>query len=177
MIWTNIAANIFVGTKGLQPPENSKGKRDGEATSIPKIPSVTTYTRRVKYKYAYGVPAFLALVLATAALFLTSSSCGSLAQNRQPYAPRATYFCWAFIDVACGQSPAGILHTATGYALPTQQGRHSDAPTDVGFKGARRDQFTLGAGGWTKNIEPGSEYELKGETTASYAPVPNPSGY
>ena len=54
----DIAANIVVGTKWLQPAETPKSKCDGEATSIPKIPSVTTYTRRVKYKHAYGVPAF-----------------------------------------------------------------------------------------------------------------------
>jgi len=71
LIWTDIAANMVVGTKGLQPHESSMRKRDVAVAGNVKTPPVINYTRRVKYKYVYGIPAFLALVLFIAAILST----------------------------------------------------------------------------------------------------------
>jgi hypothetical protein len=71
LIWTDIAANMVVGTKGLHTPENAKRKRYGEGTDARSMPAVTSYTRRVKYRYVYGIPAFLALFLTMATVLST----------------------------------------------------------------------------------------------------------
>ena len=74
LIWTDIAANLVLGTRGLA-GNNDAGleKRDGGNTraDAASMPLVTTYERRIRYRYVYGIPAFLALALAS--LILVSS--------------------------------------------------------------------------------------------------------
>lgn len=70
LIWTNIGANMVVGTKGLQDSGDMKCKRNGQTTSTTK-PSVTLYLRHVKYRYAFRILAFLALMLAIVAFAST----------------------------------------------------------------------------------------------------------
>jgi hypothetical protein len=71
LIWTDISANAVVGAKGQLPTEplQQLSKRELPATTV-KVP-VTVYTRRIKFRWQYGIPAFLALFLA-ALVFLTA---------------------------------------------------------------------------------------------------------
>ena len=76
LIWTDLVANLVLGTKGIDLVTNRK--RDEAALSGLKTPEVTSYTRRVKYKYAYGIPAFLALILTAMSAIVTMyfTTCG-----------------------------------------------------------------------------------------------------
>lgn len=177
LIWTDIAANMVVGTKGLQPKDNAKRKRDGEAR--PKTPPTTTYTRRVKYHYVYGIPAFLALALALAAF--ASTIFFMLFSGAKPSTMRSFLQHTSAGRFLTSQSSSSHAHGHTAYGgyTPSAQGDgYSNAPTKVWAQGPGKERFTLGAEGWTKNFggaAPG--YEEKGNATASYAPVPNPNGY
>jgi len=63
LIWTDISANAVVGTRSQLPSEPLQNlvKRDGPAT-IAQVP-ITVYTRRIRFHFYYGIPAFLVLVL------------------------------------------------------------------------------------------------------------------
>jgi hypothetical protein len=142
LIWTDIAANMVVGTKGLQPHKDSNRKHDSTASSQAKAPPVTNYTRRVKYKYVYGIPAFLTLVLFAAAILSTILA--------------------ALFSGAKLSTMRTVLHyTSAGRFLTRQSQEHSpslqddgysDLPTDVWVHGAGQQQFTLGAEGWIKRV-------------------------
>ncbi|KAF2192809.1 hypothetical protein K469DRAFT_746140 [Zopfia rhizophila CBS 207.26] len=63
LIWTDIASNAVVGTKSHLPSEalSNLAKRDEPKTTV-KVP-ITVYTRRVRFRMLYGIPAFLVLAL------------------------------------------------------------------------------------------------------------------
>lgn len=63
LIWTDLSANAVVGTKSQLPPESLQNlaKRDEPTTTV-QVP-ITIYTRRVRFRYRYGIPAFLVLAL------------------------------------------------------------------------------------------------------------------
>lgn len=70
LIWTDISANAVVGTKGQLPSEPLHGlsKREEPVTTV-KVP-VTVYTKRIRFKWQYGIPAFLAILLAAFVFFV-----------------------------------------------------------------------------------------------------------
>ncbi|KAF2741897.1 hypothetical protein M011DRAFT_522494 [Sporormia fimetaria CBS 119925] len=72
LIWTDLSANGVVGTKGHIPsdPLQNLQKRAEDTETAPKLP-ITVYTRRGRFKYLYGIHAFLALALG--ALILIAS--------------------------------------------------------------------------------------------------------
>lgn len=171
LIWTDIAANMVVGTKSLGAQEGA-GKRKRDTTSTLRTPPVVNYDRRVKYKYPYGLPAFLALVLFAA----TSAS---------------TLFFMCFSGAGISTIRTYLQHTSTGRILvshasakpseTTMYRGHSpvphddtytNAPTDVWAKGVGQQKFTLGAEGWMKNVDQPDGYDNKGGLVARYAPVP-----
>lgn len=82
LVWTDVAANAVVGTRGQMPrgeppglgpaydvakSENRKRADDGDDRA--RVP-VHIFNRRVKYKLPYAVPAFVVLAFALAALGL-----------------------------------------------------------------------------------------------------------
>jgi hypothetical protein len=174
-IWTDIAANMVVGTKGLQPHEASKRKRDSNASSQAKTPPVINYARRVKYKYVYGIPAFITIALftvttlstiffalfsgaklSTMRTFLQHTSAGrfltseSLARQSSHASPPG-----------CGEPTPSLLDD--GY---------SDSPTHVWVNGAGQQQFTLGTEGWMAPTGAATGFEnAKSLTGAAYARV------
>lgn len=174
LIWTDIAANMVVGTKGLQPHDGTKSKRDA-APSTSKTPAVVNYTRRVQYKYAYGIPAFLALALFAAAALATlffSLFTGASPSTMRTFLQHTS--AGRFLTSQGGQSP----RTSYGGHTPTSHDDgYSNAPTSVWKEGTGKQQYTLGAEGWTKNVQHVPGYESKSGTTVSYAPVPNPQGH
>ncbi|KAH6639209.1 hypothetical protein C7974DRAFT_127518 [Boeremia exigua] len=174
LIWTDIAANLVMGTRGLEGSDNTKRKRDDKPSSGPKIPQVTSYSRRIKYKYVYGIPAFLALFLTIASTLVTA------------------YF--TIFGHAKPSKMRNLLeHTSAGRLLAARdiQGRPRDhtndgndsstevavadctEPTKKWLKGAGVTEFTLSAEGWTKSLQPHGPGHDKAGTTASYAPVPS----
>ncbi|PGH13524.1 hypothetical protein AJ80_06274 [Polytolypa hystricis UAMH7299] len=90
MIWTDVAANAVMGNRGwVQDPEpktlakrddavnqqSQKGQpQDGQVVQVP----VTAFSRRVKYRIHFAIPAFivLALALVIATLVLLLCMCG-----------------------------------------------------------------------------------------------------
>ncbi|SPQ25308.1 977e06de-1174-4cee-afc6-2ce7c3bfd637 [Thermothielavioides terrestris] len=88
LVWTDIAANSVVGTRGwttattsTSTTSSSDTNTDTNNTSTVKVP-VTPYTRRVRYRLPYAVPAILVLalsaaVLATAAVLLALGRTGA----------------------------------------------------------------------------------------------------
>ncbi|EER27888.1 hypothetical protein CPC735_032240 [Coccidioides posadasii C735 delta SOWgp] len=76
-IWTDIAANAVVGTRSWVREENDRNvqkrstdqpPQEGDTVNVP----VDIYHHTVRYHIAYGVPAFIALALASA---IAASSC------------------------------------------------------------------------------------------------------
>lgn len=168
LIWTDIAANMVVGTRGLHDEDGSKkAKRDGTATQSAKRPQITTYSRRVKYNMVYGIPAFLALVLVTAAI-------------------ASTIFFMLFGSGRPSNMREILEHTSAGRFLTLPQASHdtvqhdtcSKEPTNVWVKGTGKQQFTLGAEGWMKNAKDQvSRVDGKDGLITSYAPVSNRDAY
>ena len=72
LVWTDIAANSVVGTKGwgLRAAEGEGGlrKRDGNGDGGDELVKVTVYRRRVRYVLPYMVPAIVVLALAVSVL-------------------------------------------------------------------------------------------------------------
>ncbi|KAH7394721.1 hypothetical protein BKA66DRAFT_509547 [Pyrenochaeta sp. MPI-SDFR-AT-0127] len=156
LIWTDIAANMVVGTKGLQPKDNGKRKRDGEANATgAKTPPTTSYTRRVKYYYVYGIPAFAALVFATAAF--ASTIFFMLFSGAKPSTMRTflQHTSAGRFLTSQSSSPHAQGHTAYGgYTPPAQGDGYSNAPTKVWAQGAGKERFTLEAEGFNVHFEP-----------------------
>lgn len=179
LIWTDIAANLVVGTKSLQPNSNPKQKRDTGTTSNKQTPPVIQYTRRVKYKYAYGIPAFVALVLIAAAA--GSTFFFVLFAGARPAVVRSILQHTSAGRLLTAHAHAGRdgLTTPTSYRghSPNPAETYSNAPTDVWAKGSGQQNFTLGAEGWMKSVQHVPGYEQKGGASTSYTPVPNPQGY
>jgi hypothetical protein len=66
LVWTDLAANYVLGTRGLTTPSSGD-------TSIPEI-SVTFYGSRVRYHVVYGIPAFILLGLTAFVCIFTVGS-------------------------------------------------------------------------------------------------------
>jgi hypothetical protein len=165
LIWTDIAANMVVGTKGLHPHESSKRKRDGTTSRTSKTPHVINYTRRVKYKYVYGIPAFLTLVLFAAATLLTiffAIFSGAKPSTMRTFLQHTSAGRFLTSQSHVGQSSQSSL---IGYGEQTaslHDDRYSDSPTSVWLKGSGQQRFTLGAEGWMKNVQAATGFEVKG---------------
>ncbi|KAF6835364.1 hypothetical protein CMUS01_05815 [Colletotrichum musicola] len=73
LLWTDVAASAVVGTKGALGPGNA-GAAD-EAVPI----EIRPYGRRIKYRYAFGLPAFLLLLVmgCVAGVLIVSAVLGS----------------------------------------------------------------------------------------------------
>lgn len=95
LIWTDIAANYFTGTRSwltpqdYRPPNLAKRQTDGSSSTtgdVDDIVPVQVYVRRLQYHWVYGIPAFLVLVLTiiivAAAGIATISGRGSIARLR-----------------------------------------------------------------------------------------------
>ncbi|KAF1846238.1 uncharacterized protein K460DRAFT_417361 [Cucurbitaria berberidis CBS 394.84] len=178
LVWTDLAANMVVGTKSLAPGQDSKRKRDDVTNESSKTPPVTSYTRRVKYHYAYGIPAFLALVLTvgafTTTLFFVFFS-GAKPSTMRTFLQHTS--AGRFLTSQSGISGHAQPQTVyEGNALPSDGG-YSDTPTNIWVKGAGKRRFTLGAEGWTRIVQEVPGYEAKGGSTVAYAPIPNPTRY
>ena len=171
LIWTDIAANMVVGTKSWLVPDNTNRKRDG--TGTPKTPIVTSYTRRIKYKYAYGIPAFVALVLAIAAF--SSTLFFMLFAGAKPSTLR-TFLQHTSAGRFLTAQASYSNHTGHGSSTsPSEQQGYINAPTHVWVKGPGSRVFTLGAEGWVKSTPQSAESDSKG-MRSSYSPV-HPNGY
>ncbi|KAK5198630.1 hypothetical protein LTR92_001101 [Exophiala xenobiotica] len=98
LIFTDYAANYFVGTRSQLTPrdylppnlmrnENGKFKRDGDTVSSEagQVP-IQVYQRRIRYHYVYGIPAAITLVLFVVILVVACLSMllgrGSIARIR-----------------------------------------------------------------------------------------------
>ncbi|KAL1995995.1 hypothetical protein VTN49DRAFT_530 [Thermomyces lanuginosus] len=78
LIWTDLSSNAVVGTRGLHgaimqgSTSSSLEKRDiGESSPSPNTPRVKYMQRRVRYRWAYAVPALIVLVLTAVIAFAT----------------------------------------------------------------------------------------------------------
>lgn len=70
LIWTDIAANAVLGTKGL----HSSTMTAARASSDLPVPLVSVYHRRIQYHLPFAIPAIIVLVLLLSALVLTSAA-------------------------------------------------------------------------------------------------------
>jgi hypothetical protein len=168
LIWTDIATNMVVGTKGLHTPESSKRKRDGEDAGTRRMPAVTSYSRRVKYHYVYGIPAFLVLFLMAATLLSTLFF--MFCSGAKPSTMRAFLQHTSAGRFLTAQSSGQSISTP-GYAPLPQHDGYPNAPTEVWVKGAGKQEFTLGAEGWMKDAQKLEERDEKGGMKTSYAPA------
>lgn len=142
LIWTDIATNLVLGTKGLQPGDVTLTKRDKQSGTSSNMPTVTIYTRRVKYHYPYGIPAFLTLALAAATFFATT--------------------CFMLLGSARLSSMRLLLEeTSVGRLLalytPLQDGfppyfRGGYGGTKDWARGPGQQQFTLSPEGWSRDV-------------------------
>ncbi|KAI3318471.1 hypothetical protein HD806DRAFT_511740 [Xylariaceae sp. AK1471] len=149
LIWTDIATNLVLGTKGLQPGNVNLTKRDSQSGTSSNMPIVTTYTRRVKYHYPYGIPAFVTLVLAAAILFATA--CFMLLGSARP----------SYMRLLLEETSVGRLLTSY---TPLQDGvpshfRGGDGGTKDWARGPGQQQFTLSPEGWSKDVSLAMEGE------------------
>jgi hypothetical protein len=69
LIWTDVAANYVLGTRGLATTSAATGNADADpANNIP----VVTYASRVRFHLVYGIPAFLTLAMAVLVLVVAA---------------------------------------------------------------------------------------------------------
>ncbi|KAI8630319.1 hypothetical protein F5Y19DRAFT_474706 [Xylariaceae sp. FL1651] len=149
LIWTDIATNLVLGTKGLQPGNVNLAKRDNQSGTSSNMPTVTTYTRRVEYYYPYGIPAFLTLVLA--ALIFFATACFMLLGSARP----------SYMRLLLEETSVGRLLTSY---TPLQDGfsshfRGGDGGTKDWARGPGQQRFTLGPEGWSKDVSLAMEGE------------------
>jgi hypothetical protein len=80
LIWTDVVANAVTGTRSIGDSVggNNLAKRDDDDDdNVPASPQstdgipVVVYEKRIRYKYLYGIPAFVALTVTAAVLFLS----------------------------------------------------------------------------------------------------------
>jgi hypothetical protein len=165
LIWTDIAANLVVGTKSLQPDESSKRKRDDTASSNSRTPHVVNYTRRVNYNYVYGIPAFLTLVLFAAATLSTiffALFSGAKPSTMRTFLQHTSAGRFLTSQSHAGQSSQSSLMGFGEQTASLHDDGYSDSPTSVWLKGSGQQRFTLGAEGWMKNVQTATGFEVKG---------------
>jgi hypothetical protein len=122
LIWTDLAANAVIGTRGWhsgsRPSLNWNGLPQGDETiSTPSVP-VILWTRRIQYHLPYAIPAFIILavlvLLGALALFFLIFRRTGLAKLRQSLAIT---------------SPGRILGLSQG--LDRESGESNLAPTEL----------------------------------------------
>lgn len=162
LIWTDIAANMVLGTRGLHPADDTPlRKRDASPAAGTDTPTITTYERRVRYRYAYGIPAFLTL-LVTASILLTTSGL-MLFGSAGPSHMRL------FLD-----------HTSAGRFLTAQQAGYGQAipvETKAWVSSVGRQRFTLGSHGWVDGGLMAGNREAGDGQVGIPAPYVRVSGY
>jgi len=178
LIWTDLAADLVLGTKGLHFDTIAARKRDKTNESEMKMPIVSSYTRRVRYKYAYGIPAFLTLALTTlSALAMTYFTIFGHAEpsTMRTFLPHTSAGRLLLVQSGYASSTARI--DSEGHVSPEQEIVDASEPTKDWVKGSGKEKFTLSSEGWIYNMQPhGPGYDKAG-TTASYAPVPTTHAY
>ena len=106
LIWTDLAANLVLGTRGLQPEAAANRKRDEASSSESKTPKVTTYHRRVNTGIRNGVTPFCACVDSTSRQHLPQfTSPSSAMRNHRRCVPSCST-----------PQPAGSSHRETHLA-------------------------------------------------------------
>lgn len=178
LIWTDLAANLVLGTRSLQAGATAKHRRDETSSAELKLPQVTTYARRVKYKYPYGIPAFLALALTILSALATAYF--TIFGHAKPSTMRSLLQHTSAGRLLSSHNTHGAISTRTdhqGCGESEESFVDLSEPTKKWIKGHGKKEFTLGAEGWSKNMQPhGPGYDKAG-TTASYAPVPTTHAY
>jgi hypothetical protein len=175
LIWTDIATNLVIGTKGLGTRDTALKKREETSSGSPETPQVTNYTRRIRYKYVYGIPAFMALLL------VCISACTTLFfmlfGHAQPSTMRTflqNTSAGRFLTAQSGAQAGYATSTAhEDSASPSGGDEPSNAPTKIWVKQAGHSEFTLGPGGWTGRVQVHRPRDNKGQSTTMYRPVPN----
>jgi hypothetical protein len=171
LVWTDIAAGLVVGTKSLQnthQPDSTK-----ESKPVRSLPQATTFTRRIKYRYMYGIPAFCALLLT----FISAL---------------ATIYCMASGHTDISTLRTFLQHTSTGRLLTSrshaspapnisdteentaeQYNRVTLLPNKVWVAGAGQERFMISAQGWRQSVQ-SDRVELRREDRG-YKPIPTSS--
>jgi hypothetical protein len=173
LIWTDIAANMVVGTKGLEPYSASMRKRDDAATR--KTPPVVNYTRRIQYKYIYGIPSFLTLalfalaILATIVLAVFSGAKPSTMRLFLQHTSAGRFLTSQSQAAASSRHSSMISYSENSPSLHDHE--YSNLPTGVWVKGPGKQRFTLGAEGWMRDVQKASGFEGKIGTGVAYARV------
>ncbi|KAF3935173.1 hypothetical protein ABW20_dc0108136 [Dactylellina cionopaga] len=137
LVWTDVAANSVVGTRSLEAKteRNGKVRRGGQPSGNLDTPPIIVYEKRIKYRYPYGIPAFLALFTTAGALVVAFFMILSHAQL-------------SHIRTYLYETSAGRLLTSQLEFGADGTMRHTDISTS-GRKWANtsgRQQYTLGIG-------------------------------
>jgi hypothetical protein len=164
LIWTDIAANMVVGTKGLQPHGGLNSKRDSSASTLVKPPLVISYRRRIKYNYVYGIPALLTLVLSVTAIICTVLSVlffGATLSTMRTFLHHTSAGRFLTRQSQAGQLNQLAMPGRSEHSQSLHDDGYSDSPTSVWVNGAGQQQFTLGVKGWEKRAGAVWEFEDK----------------
>lgn len=148
LIWTDLSANAVIGTKNLAGDDDNDDDDDNNDDGLrvkkratedssnnkdrPLVP-VTVHRRRIRYKMAYGIPAFVLLAL-------TVGTTLALA---------VLLFC---CRTGVGKMKLYLSQTSTGRILTTEKREDglrrsatSSLPTKLWVNGPGREEITLGA--------------------------------
>ncbi|KAJ9602902.1 hypothetical protein H2200_012682 [Cladophialophora chaetospira] len=79
LIWTDLAANMLVGTRSWNsgkalPPHLQKRDTSSSAQDVQSLVPVTVFERRIRYHWPFAVPALLALLLVMVVLLMAAVS-------------------------------------------------------------------------------------------------------
>jgi hypothetical protein len=169
LIWTDIATNMVIGTKGLENQATALQKRDGISSGSVKTPQVTHYTRRIRYKYVYGIPAFMAIFLASISAFITLFF--MLFGHAHPSTMR-----WFLQNTSAGRFLTSQSSAQASDIARISHDALSDALTKTWVKEAGQSEFTLGPEGWTGRVQLHGPRDDKAQSTTTYTPVSNLQG-
>lgn len=145
LVWTDIDAGQVMGTKSLQTTHHPDPIKD--STPVRGLPQVTAFSKRIKFRYVYGIPAFCALLLTLISTL-------------------ASIYCTVFGHTDMSTMRAFLQHTSTGrlltsknYAALPSDIREAEEnmteqwncvtllPTKVWVSGVGQERFTIGAQG------------------------------
>ena len=132
LIWTNIATNIFVGTRswgsGSELPPNLQKRETSSSTANDQafVP-VTVYEQQIRYHWPFAIPALLTLLLFILVLFAAMLSL--LSGKGLP--ARVRHY---LVHLSSGRLSAGIQHPGEC---------HKEAPTNQWIARAGKRQTDL----------------------------------
>lgn len=172
LIWTDIAADMVVGTKSLQTHGSSMRICNDTAVEKIKTPPVITYTRCIKYNYVYGIPAFLTLVLftlATLSSILLALFTGAKPSTMRTFLQHTSAGRFLTLQSQASQSSQSSYG---GHSPSLHDDGYSNSPRKIWVKGVGKELFTLGADGWIKNAQLVYGHEGKEGGSVAYARVP-----